>query len=279
VTSRRAADDRRPGDRSGDGAAAEGLREHRHGDAVWITTPAFEAAGHALGLPDPAQVETLLALAPAPGPRGAGRAPTRVERLPGLHDPVHVRRVLHGGWLAPLWRGRIAGLGRVRDELAVTMRLRALGAPVPVPAFAVARRSGALWRAAVCTVHVDGAVDAIRLLGSAPAPDAVADAARAAGEAVRRLHDLGLRHADLHLGNLLLRADPGGWRAWVIDLDGARLGAPVAPARRARECRRLLRSARKRRLDVVLGASGLEAFRDGYRAAAREAGPGRATGC
>jgi hypothetical protein len=259
---------------TGNGHAAPHLREHCHDDAVWITTPAFEAAGRALGLPDPARVETLLALAPAPGPRRAGRAPTRVEWLPGLRDPVHVRRVLHGGWLAPLWRGRIAGLGRVRDELAVTMRLHALGAPVPAPAFAVGRRSGPLWRAALCTVHVAGAVDAIRLLGSAPAPDAVADAARAAGAAVRRLHDLGARHADLHLGNLLLRADPEGWRAWVIDLDRARLGAPVAPARRARECRRLLRSARKRGLDVVLGAAGLEAFRDGYRAASPEAGSG-----
>lgn len=274
MTPRRVAGARRPGDRAGDDAAAEGLREYRHGDAVWITTPAFETAGRALGLPDPARIETLLALLPGSGPEGVGRAPTRVEWLPGLCDPVHVRRVLHGGWLAPLWRGRIAGLGRVRDELAVTMRLCAAGAPVPVPAFAVGRRSGPLWRAAVCTVHVDGAVDAIRLLRSAPAPDAVADAARAAGAAVRRLHDLGVRHADLHLGNLLLRADPGGWRAWVIDLDRARLGAPVAPARRARECRRLLRSARKRRLDAVLGASGLAAFREGYRGAAREAGTG-----
>ncbi len=253
-------------------AAAEPLgstaREHRHGDAIWITTPDFEARGRAAGLPDAAVIEQWLAVHDGNGASpGTGRAPTRVEDLPGSSERVHVRRALHGGWLAPLWRGRIAGLGRLREELRVTARLHAAGAPVPAPAFALARRDGLLWRAALCTRHVEQAVDAIAFLRAGPTRTAATAAARAAGRAVRCVHDLGLRHADLHLGNLLVRGDEtSGFRAWVIDLDRARLGAPLPVASRRRQLARLRRSLDKRGLRDALGRDGLDGFCEGYAA-------------
>jgi tRNA A-37 threonylcarbamoyl transferase component Bud32 len=249
-------------------AAPEALLEHRRGPVVWITTPAFEATGRALGLPDPAVVDRLLAPAPfAPGT--VGRAPTATVAMPDGPDRLHVRRVLHGGWWAGLWRGGIAGLGRVRRELALTTTLRAAGAPVPVAAFAVARREGLLWRAAVCTVHVEGARDGIRFLRSAPTSAAVEEAGRAIGWAVGRMHELGVRHPDLHLGNLLVRAEGARFEAWVIDLDGARRARSTPARRRRRECRRLARSLRKRGHGALLAGPAAEAFAAGYRAAAR----------
>lgn len=258
----------------GDGGAAPSptLLEHRSEGVLWITTAAFEDVGRALGLPDPAAVDRLLAPVPA-APGAVGRAPTRIVSLEDRPGRLHVRRVLHGGWWARLWRGRIAGIGRVRRELALTTALRDAGAPVPAAAFAVARREGVLWRAAVCTVHVEGACDGIRFLGGDPTDEAVAGAARAAGWAVGRMHDLGLRHADLHLGNLLVRRDGARFEAFVIDLDRARRAGSVPSRRRRRECRRLVRSIRKRGHGALLAGAAASAFADGYRAATRAPAP------
>jgi hypothetical protein len=64
---------------------------------------------------------------------------------------------------------------------------------------------------------------------------------------VRRMHDRGLEHRDLNLGNLLLRAAPGRpSEAFVIDLDRARVWSGPLPARRRRRgLRRLERSCLK----------------------------------
>jgi hypothetical protein len=241
----------------------DGLREHRSGSAIWIATPAWEEAGRALGLPDPAVIARLLGPSKRLAGGPVGRAATRIEPLVGSDRRLHVRRVLHGGWLAPLWRGRIAGLARVREELCVTARLHAARAPVPEPAFAVAQRSGLLWRAALCTLHIEDTIDGMRLLGEGArrleAP------AQAAGAAVRELHDRDVRHADLHVGNLLVRElEGGGYQAWVIDLDRAKQGAPLSARRRSRELRRLLRSLEKRIDDPTRLVETITAFRAGY---------------
>jgi len=244
-----------------DGAGA-GLREHRDGGVVWITTPAWEGTGRALGFPDPAVVARFLTAEPGDAEGARGRAATRIATIAGSERRLHVRRVLHGGWLAPLWRGRIAGLARVRRELALTLALHDAGAPVPAPAFVLAQRVGWSWRAVFCTVHVEGAIDGIHVLREG---GSLAAAARAAGTAVRDLHDRGARHADLHVGNLLVRSDAdGGCSAWVIDMDRARLDAPVGDRRRSRELRRLLRSLRKRAVDTAQIDVWMAAFRTGY---------------
>src|SRR5262249_18956366 len=55
-------------------------------------------------------------------------------------------------------------------------------------------------------------------------------AAAAAGRALRRFHDLGGRHRDLHAGNLLLRETEACAEALLVDLDRACCGAPPAAA-------------------------------------------------
>jgi hypothetical protein len=61
---------------------------------------------------------------------------------------------------------------------------------------------------------------------------------------LRRMHEVGLAHADLHLGNLLLRrAEPASPQAFVIDLDRAELGGePLSLGRRMKDLQRLERS-------------------------------------
>ncbi len=61
---------------------------------------------------------------------------------------------------------------------------------------------------------------------------------------VRRMHDTGLHHRDLNLGNLLLRRSPSGeWEAFIVDLDRAVLRQePLSLGLRSRALGRLERS-------------------------------------
>ena len=61
------------------------------------------------------------------------------------------------------------------------------------------------------------------------------------------MHDAGVDHPDLNLGNLMVRSGDGGPEAFVIDLDGARLHpGPLATAKRRAALLRLERSYLKR---------------------------------
>jgi tRNA A-37 threonylcarbamoyl transferase component Bud32 len=236
------------------------FRERRTASRALFVRADFENAALALGLLEPGGLER--ALERAAGPRGRGR--TAVVSLPGRSERLHLRPVLHGGWLRPLLRDRLLGLARPLAELRVHARLRALGAPVPIPVLVAARRMHGFQRAAVATVHEEGALDGFALLASPLDAAARQRAASAAGEAVRAFHDAGARHADLHLGNLLLRARGGGFEAWVIDLDRARIETPPGPRARMRELMRLHRSLVKYGLEQRLGLRARASFFASY---------------
>jgi tRNA A-37 threonylcarbamoyl transferase component Bud32 len=70
---------------------------------------------------------------------------------------------------------------------------------------------------------------------------------RAAGAEAGRVHDLGLDHADLNIGNILLRRREGcgGWQAFIIDMGLSKLGGSLDAGCRAANLVRLLRSAEK----------------------------------
>ena len=62
------------------------------------------------------------------------------------------------------------------------------------------------------------------------------------------MHDAGVEHRDLNLGNLLVRAGSTGIEAFVLDLDAARIHArPLGPRARRLALRRLERSYVKAR--------------------------------
>ncbi|MCH2187980.1 lipopolysaccharide kinase InaA family protein [Myxococcota bacterium] len=245
-------------------AGSSDLREFRNRETTWIVAGRFETSGRAAGLPTPGSVEKWLSVGPTPPGLRAGRAPTRVESLAGSSERVHVRRSLHGGWLAPLWHGYRGGLGRLRREIRLTALLRKQGAPVPQPAFVVAARKGLLWRAAFCTVHIEGALDAIQFLESLPDQHSIQQAAAAVGQAIAQVHQLGLLHPDLHLGNLMLRQENGEFRAWIIDLDGARLARRLSEKQRRRQLKWLERSVAKRSFTQRIGSLERQVFLQAY---------------
>jgi len=245
------------------GVAEERFRTLRAGDLFLRVAPAYETEARSLGLLEAGGLEALLARGGGP----TGRAPSVVLALPGRGERLLLRAVRHGGWLAPLWGDRILGVARPSHELDVTHSLRERGAPVPRPVFAAAHRlAGPLQRAAVATVFEEGAIDALRFLSEAPSAERVMFACRAAGRAVRCLHDAGGRHRDLHLGNLLLREGDGAAECVVVDLDRAQVVAAASPSAWMAEIGRLLRSIVKRGLWPRVGDAGAKAFLDAYTA-------------
>jgi 3-deoxy-D-manno-octulosonic acid kinase len=219
-----------------------------------------------LALLEPGALERWLAAAPS---AGEGRAATALVALQAGGPQLVVRRLRHGGLLGPLLGSRYLDGERSLRELAVTARLRAAGAPVPEPVLALALRRGPCWAHAFATVYEEGAVDALGFLASRPDEARVLRAAAAFGAAVRRFHDAGGRHADLHVKNLLLRETRAGAEGLVIDLDRGGVGAPPPPRRRARELGRLWRSLAKRRVAESLGERGVASFFAAYCAGDR----------
>jgi 3-deoxy-D-manno-octulosonic acid kinase len=234
--------------------------------ALYVAEP-LRGAAEALGLLEPGRLEELLAHARGP----TGRARTAVLELPGHPEALHLRPLRHGGLFAKLLGSACFGLRRPRNELRVCAGLAARGAPVARPALLAARRRmGPVWRAALGTVHERGAVSGLEFLCAAPARERVERAAAAAGRALRRFHEAGGRHADLHVGNLLLREGTGEPEVLVIDLDRARLGAAPDAGARMAELMRLYRSLVKRGLTGAMGARGCARFLASYTGGDRE---------
>lgn len=193
-----------------------------------------------------------------------GRGATACVALPRAGVTILVRPVLHGGVLGGLLRGALHSPERAFRELAVTAALRDAGAPVPRPALAAARRAGLAWRARVATVFEADAPDVVAFLARGPSPERVLRAAEACGRAIRRFHDAGGTHADLHVKNLLVRETDAGFEVVVVDLDGAGFGEPPDAARRMRELARLHRSVLKRGLTDRVGFEANRALLHGY---------------
>jgi len=143
----------------------------------------------------------------------------------GAHRSV--RRTLEDGRPAAVKSWDAGGLWRslrartsARREFELLARLHSIGLPVPEP-LALRARAG---RPELVSAWIDGVDLRQRLLERADPGLAVR-----LGRGLARMHQLGLRHADLHAGNVLV--DASG-EPWLVDAGGARLGRSLARAER-----------------------------------------------
>lgn len=143
-------------------------------------------------------------------------------------------------------------------EWEVTNRLYAADFPVPAPLGVVWKRRRFLYTGAIATQRID----AVNLAAYLAQPDGdCASLLETAGALIRRMHDLSVFHADLHVGNILVaRERPNGEQVYFVDFDNARIAA-VSQLDRARNMLRLRRSFLKRGLRMtdfehVLGGYG-----------------------
>lgn len=185
------------------------------------------------------------------GARGEGRGP--IARVP-LDDGGRaiVRHYRHGGALGEVLRDVYWGWPpRPWRELVATEAARMAGVLVPEVLAALVRPLGAtapaawLYRADLVTRELAGRRSLkAALLASANASERHAWVG-AAVRAVLRLHDAGVTHPDLSVGNFLVGEDPDAPVA-IIDFDRAAVsGRGVGPLARRAAWRRLTRSISK----------------------------------
>lgn len=226
------------------GEVPSGYVVHRVGD-TWLVLDRKRAPELVeLRLADPASRAELFSRSPR-----RGRGPAPVVPLGG-GGAVVLRRYRHGGLFGRLTGPLLLGPGRALRELAVTHAARERGAPVPtVLCLVLWPNLGPLWSSAIGTFEEPDARDLLELLASLPEPADRRRLARHAGAAIRRLHDAGVDHHDLHLRNILAVPEPGqaSDRIVIVDLDRAafRGAGALAAGRRAQNLGRLCRSVVK----------------------------------
>jgi len=179
-------------------------------------------------------------------PGGSGRGAAGRLELPGSVRLV-LKRMRRGGLAAAFWRDRFASAARLLRNLSLPVEAARRGVATAAPAaLLVEEGPPGLYRAWLATLEISGARDILTRLSCSPPPDEREVVAVIC--AVRRLHDAGVEHRDLNLGNLLLGPGGDGEPAvWVVDLDRAQLHpGPLAARKRRAALRRMERSYLKR---------------------------------
>jgi 3-deoxy-D-manno-octulosonic acid kinase len=174
--------------------------------------------------------------------QGSGRG--RSGRLVLPDGALSLKRMRRGGILGRLWKDRFLGRGRLVENVTVAREAVARGVATPAPvALLTEEGPPGFFRGWLATELVEEARDLAAILADSGAGPAEIGAAL---RAVRAMHDAGIEHRDLNLGNLLLRRGPSGLAAFVIDLDCARARPqPLPPGARRAALRRLERSHAK----------------------------------
>jgi 3-deoxy-D-manno-octulosonic acid kinase len=173
------------------------------------------------------------------GDAGTGRGASAV--LPRAQGPAwRLKRMRRGGFTARFWRDRYPSARRLVAMLAASGEARRRGVATPrAVALLVERDAFPLVRAFLATEEIEGAEDLARRArrGALTSDDVVA-----AKRAVGLMHDAGMDHPDLNLGNILLAPDG----VHVVDLDRVTFtSGPLPDGKRARALSRLARSCAK----------------------------------
>jgi hypothetical protein len=202
----------------------------------------------------------------------SGRRP--LQELHTTGGRLLVRRYHHGGLLRWLTTDRYTDPSRPFAELVAADHLERHGVATPPLIAARAQRSGRrTWRLVTVSLLLDDTMDGGEVLervrAEEVAPEPRARIFFAAGELVGRATRAGLRHADLGPRNLLFGADAligATPRAFVLDLDGARLVASLADDARRANLGRLYRGVvrRERRGRAFLTSVDRERFLAGF---------------
>lgn len=190
-----------------------------------------------------------------------GRAGIVAFPLGAAQPTMVVRRYVHGGLFAGIGRDLFWGTDRAVEELVVATAAKTGGVRTPEPIGVIGQKdTGPFWRLAFLSVEIPDSEDLIHYacrLAEYPEETAAVEKRGVLVEAarqIRKMHDLGIFHADLHLKNLLFqRRATATPQVYVIDFDKATIGPPLSDEQRLRNLKRLARSVRKVRVaDQVL---------------------------
>lgn len=178
---------------------------------------------------------------PVAGPIGEASDVSGRAAIHYLGEDYVVRHLSHGGLFRRITGDRFLSTQRTLREMFISHELIAAGIPTPeIVAVRFVRREPG-YAIAVISRRLPESVDLLTYLAE-PRTDA-SQQLRLAGALIRRMHDIGVLHADLHLKNILLdrQREP-----WIIDLDKSRIfPAALNERQRASNLKRFERSCRK----------------------------------
>jgi tRNA A-37 threonylcarbamoyl transferase component Bud32 len=215
----------------------------RAGGAEVLLAPGFEA--EEVPAPDSGEMTRT----------GVARGPLR--RLEVRGRGLWVRAYRHGGLFGPLLSDRFLTRRRGLEEILLLDHLSRGRVPAPRPAFLEIRYAGPFVRMRLGTWEIAGRPMTTAMAGEAAGRRS---AMEAAGRAVRRLHDCGVLHGDLHLDNMLWDGETAG----LLDFDRARRVGELSTGQRWHDLLRLLRSARKRRTHIACSSTDALRFLRAY---------------
>lgn len=237
------------------------------GQTLVIVATAHRQCVLDLGLHDPA---ALLAQASIKAWATGGRAPHPVI---GVGDDVWViKSYRRGGIVGKFNEDFYFGSMRFLSELRVCTHAIREGVPTVAPIALVLRRHGLGCRAWLVSPFLaetytlkDALLRPEETLDSEHPEKALSALSRVAGTAVRRMHDVGIDHRDLNLGNLLVLppAPDSEPEVLILDWDRARLQNHDA-AFGYQNLLRLLRSAFKGRAETRFLSVATRGFLRGY---------------
>jgi len=180
----------------------------------------------------------------ASGSAASGRGATAVVDG-GSGAQWRLKTMRRGGRLAKVWRDRYPSARRLVATLSASVEAQTRGVPTADSvALIVKAGAGGLVRGAMAFEEIERSDDLARLVlrGAATRADLAATI-----DAVRAMHDRGVTHPDLNLGNVLLRPRAQGPpEAFLIDFDRASFApGPLPFGARQAALRRLERSCAK----------------------------------
>jgi len=195
--------------------------------------------------------------------RGRGE----VLLIKGKQGKAAIRRYRHGGLLRRLTGDLFFSGNRPFQELVVTEEARLAGVPTLKILAAIRQRGwGGWYRGYLITEYLPAALDLIHYLDQQPAGTKRHQVIEQAAEAVRKIHQGGIYHADLHLKNFLVE-DGKRAKVYLIDFDKSTVFSRLSPSRRMQNLKRLDRSAEKlKRLGLSLTAGDKKRFCHAYAA-------------
>ena len=159
-----------------------------------------------------------------------------------------IRPYLRGGWIRHLNRDLFWGSKRPYQEFRISLQAYKSGIPTAEPIAGVVRKSPmglGLYRGYWVSREISNTKNLFHFLKSNPTFKKKRESLSQVALAVRKMHDIGIFHADLHLGNVLIQEDGDPLPIYLIDFDRARIQSPLSEKDRKANLIRFYRSAYK----------------------------------
>lgn len=194
-----------------------------------------------------AEIVTQIARIASSQATGAGNRASGFRLEIAGAPEMFVRRARRGGLISAFVADLYFGMSpRPLAELRVTCEAKRRGIAVADPLGAIIEWAGpGIYRGFFITRHIPG-MTLWEFIQTDDDPTVRGHVLQEASNAIHRMHQLGLYHADLNLHNLMVTQAAESFAIKIVDLDKARLyPGPLKPSLRLANVARLIRSAHK----------------------------------